>query len=111
MSPCCVCLHLCDWLSVCECVCADGGPLKLARAYECGVRVSALCGAGTAPCVRPELEARTDVGRVLSALAGMTSLIVDNSEELARQAAEEARAQLQREAVRVIVCVIVCVSV
>ena len=86
-------------LVLCECalgsvMCADGGPLKLARAYECGVRVSALCGAGTAPCVRPELEARVDSGRVLSALAGMTSLIVDNGEEMARQAAEAVRASV-----------------
>ena len=61
----CVCPHfmcLSLWLSVRACVCADGGPLKLARAYECGVRVSALCGAETAPCVRPELEARMDDG-------------------------------------------------
>ena len=77
----------------------DGtSPLKLAHAYECGMKVSALCGAGTAPCERPELEARIDTRRVLSALACMTSLIVDNGEELARQAAAE-KARQAAEAV------------
>ena len=57
-----VCVRVSPWISVRVCVCADGGPLKLARAYECGMRVSVLCGAGTAPCVRPELEARMNDG-------------------------------------------------
>ena len=67
--------------------------LALASACHCAARTTSMCGsAAVVPCVRTELEARMDTDRVLLALSATATVIVDNSEELARQALEAAQA-------------------
>ena len=65
----------------------------LARACQDGTRTAALCASvSTVPCVRPELEARVS-REIFMAVPDMVTLVVDNSEVVARQAREALEAE------------------